>query len=240
MTEREVLGWRNRRGLNDSFFVTIYPLKTSSFPLSDEMLKYCVVGRKKGSSENVSTTWETPLQGNGLESMLNSTLLTNAQSGAIDSLTDTDYLKGKTLVTRKETLSIFTQAQPIEKDFTLEFVAQKDAMIEVEAPYRFLQKLASPQLVDGFLERLKGGLETLNEGSLRKIANDRELIGETPLNVAIMIGNQRILHGELRVQSVSSSEDELSLTTAGVVAYREVQITLNSDKAINRDQIKIF
>lgn len=238
--EKEVLGWRSTRKLNNGFFVTIYPLKTSSFPLSEELNKYCVRGLLTDSTEEISTTWETPMQGKGLESMINSTLLANAQSGAIDSLIDKDYLKGKTLVTQKETLSIFTQAQPMAKDLSLVFTAQRNPIMEVEAPYRFLQKLASPQLVESFLSIVKDGIDPLKGKTLENVANDRELIGETPLDVAILIGNKRFLAGSVRITNVSSSDSNIQLGKGGIITHRVVNLTLDTNRSINRDEIRIF
>ncbi len=236
---KEVLGWRNLRGLNKGFFVTIYPLVTSSFGLNEELEKYCVRGLLTDNSEDISTTWETPLQGKGLESMINSTLLANAQSGAIDSLIGKDYLKGKTLVTQKETLSIFTQSQPMGKDLSLTFTAQRDPVLEVEAPYRFLQKLASPQLVESFLSTIKDGIDPLHNKTLEQIAEDSELIGETPLDVAIIIGNKRSLTGSVRITNVSSSDSNVQIGRGGIT-HRVVNLTLNTNRSPNRDEIKLF
>jgi hypothetical protein len=232
------LGWRDTRGLNDNFFVTLYPKipKGSSVKMPPDMLITSVRGRLVSDDDTINVNWESPLEGSSAENKFSDTLVANAQSGIIEEYTKTDYLKGRTLHNKRETLQIFKGVEAQEKNLLLEFIAYKNAYLEVDAPFLFLKKMASAQLSNGLTDAIAKNLGD----DIGTIANKvKGAVGEIPFDVALLFGNKRTIKDYV-IASVSSDRDNIKIDRFGNNIYRQVNIVLKSKEALMRDDIKIL
>ncbi len=239
LTRLNTLGWRDYRGLNRNFFVTLYPIlpQDSSVTMPPDMLITQVVGRLVSDDDTVNVNWESSLEGTSAEKKFSDQLVANAQSGIIEEYTKTDYLKGRTLLNRRESLQIFKGVEAQEKNLLLEFVAYRNAYLEVEAPFQFLKKMASPQLSDGLTDAVAKNLGK----DMKTISKEvKDAIGVVPFEVALLIGGKRISPNNYVIASVSSDRDTIQIDSRGNQIYRQVNVVLKSKQALMRDDVKIF
>jgi hypothetical protein len=238
-TRLNTLGWTDTRGLNRGFFVTLYPVipLDSSVTMPPDMMTTQVVAKLLSDDDTVNVNWESSLEGTSAEKKFSEQLVANAQSGILEQYTKTGYLKGRTLLNRRESLQIFKGVEAQEKNLLLEFIAYKNAYLEVEAPFQFLKKMASPQLSDGITDAIAKNLGQ----DVDKIAKaTKDAIGVIPFEVALLVGGKRISPNNYVIASVSSDRDSIQIDRNGNQIYRQVNVVLKSKQALMRDDIKVY
>lgn len=230
----KIYGWQDNYNYNNNFFLTLYPVSSSKkIPMPPDMKNVQVVGRILSDDESISVNWGSTLEGANAESGF-SAVTTLIQSGALNDLIGQDIATGKTTVSVLETLQKFNGIEPQTLNITLEFQAVKNAYLEVEAPFLFLKKMASPQLTKGIIYN---ALEkAIHGGDTMTVANT---LGDAPFLVNIVYGNNRFLSRKFILENVNSSRDQIKIDKNGNCIRREVSITLKSSYAIMRDEIKI-
>jgi hypothetical protein len=239
----KIYGWQDISKYNQGYFATIYPVpimnpitkKMADFGLPEDLKDVKVVGRIVSDNIETNTSWESPLEGSNSESGFSFTTAL-AQSGLLESFTDTNKLIGRTLVNKTEAIQVFKGLEPQTLNLTLEFVAQRDSFIEVELALRTLMKMSLPQLTNGIssvaLETLKN---TIKGNDINTSIND--FAGYIPFDIIVVKGNKRYNANRYILTNVSSDRDELKLDRNGNDIHRQVNVTLKSKQALMRDEI---
>ena len=239
----KIYGWQDISKYNQSYFATIYPVaimnpitkKKAGFDLPDDLKDIKVVGKIVSDNLEVNTTWESTLEGSNSESGFSFTTAL-AQSGLLESFTNSDKLIGRTLVNKTEAVQVFKGIEPQTINLTLEFVAQRDSFVEVELALRTLIKMSLPQLTNGIssvaLETLKNTIKGSNTDT-----SINDFAGYIPFDIVVVLGNKRYNANRYIITNVSSDRDELKLDRNGNDIHRQVNITLKSKQALMRDEI---
>jgi len=239
-TSLKVLGWRDTRGLHPALFVELHavPAEGSAVSLPSDLAGVSVRGRLISDDDNINVNWESPLEGSSIEGKF-SELTARAKSGLVEKYTGLSAMAGRTLTNKIETIQIMKGIENQELSLMLEFVAYRDASLEVEAPRNALKKMASPQLTDGVIDSLiqqgTSFVDEIKNGSKEK---DVKYFGETAFDIILTIGGRRLKRRYV-ISSISSDRDTIRVDRNGNDVYRQVNLTLKSKQAIMRDEISL-
>jgi len=239
----KIYGWQSLRGFNKNYFALIYPVVPvnpitkvkADYDLPPDLKDIAIRGRILSDDMSASVNWESSLEGSDAESNFSFTSAL-AQSGLLESFTNSNMFLGKTLINNLETIQIFKGIEAQEINLQLEFVAFKDPYVEVELPLQLLLKMALPQLTNGISQTLYNDiLSAIKSGQ----AVDSKYFGYVPFDIVVNIGNRRYNADRFVIANISSDRDELKLHKSGYDLKRVVNLTLKSKKALNRDDIKV-
>ena len=163
------VGWitENRKKIHDSYFCRIAQRKIVNNGIPLKYGNIVVIGKIISDSYNISSSWESPLEGDNAEASGIGSALAMAQSGYF---TETGFepidkklkkLAGYSTVGSMQSVQIWSGSSPIERQLTLEFASFINPLIEVEYPVYYLQQFSLPKLSKGvffdFLTLLKEG-----------------------------------------------------------------------------------
>jgi len=257
-----VLGWQDATigELNKNLFCTI----RSTDPISAEFL-VGVRGLITSYSDSFGNNYDSRMEDTNIDNRL-STIAASLQSGeaaetaaVLGSLGGNvggqagglisqagsaaqnflSQFQGKTMVTQKSTMVIWTGAQPFSCNITLSFQANTSTYLEVDGAYMALARMATPELKESMPKAAK---EALDEYQKSKNAGAalKSLLGEIPPNISISILGKHFM-GEFKIDNISrevGDGDKMLIDNTGGNITTSVSLTVTSTKVLNRSQIK--
>jgi len=218
-----MLGWQSHHisGLNPSLFAIISGKGGEP-----------VRGRIVSRSSTLNNNWASKFEGTDADSK-SPTIAGILQSGVwADSVSALKALEGKTLVTKAQTLQIWTGLQAQTLSLELEFVAMSNPMLEVEQPIRQLEYWASPKLHKTSLETAKVALDSIRAGG--KASSD--VFGDIPdtINVDFMSKRYNAIYV---IDEISQQEDKILIDKSGNRVKMTVSLSLKSKEGITKTDI---
>jgi len=228
-------GWDiNKVKFNQHLFASIKPYGYNDI-LPEDLREVTVTGKVLSDDESLSASWESALEGSSVDNSL-STTSALMQTGVYSRLFEVGQkYVGKTLISEHESLQVFRGVEPLTLNVTLEFVALEDAFLEVELPIQYLYKMATPLLNDGITESVLTVAKNFMSGSAT-VKSLEKYFGDVPNMVTLDYLGKRFV-SKYVIESISTSRDEMKLTKEGYSIRREVNLSLKSYRAINRDDI---
>ncbi len=227
------LGWQQERGLNPNLFVT----------LQDKVSGVSVRGRIISYSVSNQAEWANKFEGSDADSKLpisTAILQSGAFAKELEFLQD---LEGRTMITKAQSIQVWTGLQPQNISLEIEFRAFNDPVSEVEAPIQELVKMMSPVLKDTTYDSAKKWLEgskkegTSKEQSNPKLDAEGDFTGIVPSKIAVSLFGKRF-NATYRIESMDESVDEMKIDGAGNRIYQVVSLTLGSSVGITKSDIK--
>lgn len=228
------LGWQNERGLNPNLFVT----------LQDKVSGVSVRGRIISYSISNQADWANKFEGSDGDSklpILSAILQSGAYSDSVDAL---KAFENRTLITKAQSVQVWTGIQPQNISMEIEFRAFSDPLTEVEEPIQELTRMMSPVLNDNSIETAKriaesskpNGDKKLTQEDLNKKVEESSL-GRVPSKIAVSLFSKRF-NATYRIESMDESVDEMKIDGAGNRVYQVVSLTLGSSVGITKQDIK--
>lgn len=235
-----VLGWQQAHmgELNPNLFVTFQDKKTGTF-VRARIISYSVSNQAE---------WANKFEGSDADSKV-PTISAILQSGIYSDKSDKlSHLAGKTLITKAQSVQVWTGLQPQEVSFELEFRAFTNASQEVEQPIQALIKMMSPQLnnnmlsnasallAGSFLDEILTTTDKANKiaGSISE--KDAKLLGEVPSDISVSFLSKRF-NSTYRIESMEESIDEIKIDRQGNRVYQIVSLTLGSTAGIMKSDV---
>lgn len=230
-----VLGWQqiHMGELNPNLFVTFQDKKTGVM-VRGRILSYAISDQAE---------WQNKFEGTDADGKT-PTLSAILQSG-IYSENDSLLLSlaGKTLITKAQSVQVWTGLQPQELSLEVEFRAFSNASIEVEQAIQALRKMNAPELKEHFLDttsQVLNGLtldEALSDEEKSKKISGTDALGDVPSDIAVSIVQKRF-NATYRIENISESTEELQIDRSGNRIYQVVSITLGSKAGIMKTDVK--
>ena len=231
----ESLGWQDERGLNPNLFVTIQD-KVSGVSVRGRIISYNVSNQAE---------WENKFEGTDGDSQYGK-LTALLQNGSFAGQVGSDTLKkleGKTMVTKAQSIQVWTGLQPQNINLEIEFRAFNDAVSEVEAPIQELTKMMSPVLNDNSIDAMEkfwnnneANTNSLTKEELKQVA-DGNLLGVVPSKIAVSLFSKRF-NATYRIESMDESVDEMRIDGNGNRVYQVVSLSLGSSGGITKPDIQ--
>ena len=233
----EALGWQQERGLNPNLFVILQD-KVSGTSVRARIISYSVSNQAE---------WANKFEGTDGDSQF-STTSAILQSGEFAESIGSEMLArfaGKTLITKAQSIQVWTGLQPQSISLELEFRAFSDPIYEVEAPIQELTRMMSPTLNDNVLDSVKKVLEKnkgmatskgTTQGDINK-ATEGKVLGIVPSKIAVSLFKKRF-NGTYRIESMEESIDQVRVDSNGNRIYQIVSLTLGSSEGITKNDVK--
>jgi hypothetical protein len=229
-----VLGWQqiHMGELNPNLFVTFQDKKTGVM----------VRGRILSYSISDQAEWQNKFEGTDADGKL-PTLSAILQSAIYAE--NSDILRsvaGKTLITKAQSVQVWTGMQPQEITLEVEFRAFSNASIEVEQAIQALRKMSAPQLKDHMLDSVSKALngvevdKALTDEQKAKKISGMEALGDVPSEIAVSITQKRF-NSTYRIENITESVEEFQIDRKGNRIYQVVSITLGSKAGIMKDDV---
>lgn len=227
----ESYGWQSERGLNPNLFVTLQD-KVSGVSVRARIISYSVSNQAE---------WENKFEGTDGDSQYGKTTAL-LQNGSLADETGSETLKkleGKTLITKAQSIQVWTGLQPQNITLELEFRAFNDAKTEVESPIQELTKMMSPVLNDNILHAVKSTTDKTkaNTAEDTEQTQDGSLLGTVPAKIAVSLFSKRF-NATYRIESMDESIDEMRIDGAGNRVYQVVSLTLGSSVGLTKPDIQ--
>lgn len=226
----KIWGWQDNRisGLNDNLFAII-----QSADDKENLVRAKIVTTSRELGNHYTSTFA----GDGGDNK-NSTVAGILQGGIwANEFESLKKFENRTLITKAQSLQIWTGFQGQSAPLELEFVAwSKDkAYDEVEGAIAMLEKWTSPQLNDSFVESAKNAIQNLMSGDSEV---DDNVFGFTPVPLSISILSKR--YDSLYViQGLSQSQSEMFIMDNGNRTKQTVSLSLVSRTGLSKDQFKM-
>ena len=231
-------GWDiQQSGFNESLFCTIKlsNIQTSSVAIPDELKGVEVVAKIVSTSLSNASNWESALEGKSAESSF-STTSALLQTGAMEKLFgkegEPNKLSGRTMVSIDQSVQVWRGIEPLTVSLTLEFIAFRDTLNEVELPIYYLYLFQAPLLKEGL------AFESVNAITDFFSNNETEgfdAFGEVPFDIDLSIYNKRF-KAVYSLESISEDEDELKRDKNGMRIKQQISLSLKSKRAVTRSK----
>jgi len=217
-----MLGWQSKHisGLSPSLFVII--------SASGESVRAKIVSR--GST--LTNNWANKFEGTDADSK-SPTIAGILQSGVwADNISALKALEGKTLVTKAQTLQVWTGLQAQTLNLELEFIAMDNAKLEVEQAIRQLEYWASPKLHENTIETAKVALDAVRAGAKASSS----VFGDIPNFVTVDFMSKRY-NAIYVIDDITQQEDKIMVDKNGNRIKMTVSVTLKSKEGITKADI---
>ncbi|MFT7880425.1 MAG: hypothetical protein ABXS91_08535 [Sulfurimonas sp.] len=219
--------------LNQNLFVTFQD-KSSGVMVRGRILSYSISDQAEWQNKFEGT------DGDGKTPMLSAIL----QSGIFaENENVIAGLAGKTLITKAQSVQVWTGMQPQEITVEVEFRAFSNASIEVEQAIQALRKMNAPELKEHVLDATSKAINSMvldkslsNEDKARELSKT-DALGDVPSDIAFSI-TQRRFNATYRIENISESVEELQIDRNGNRVYQVVSITLGSKAGIMKSDVK--
>lgn len=231
-----VYGWDiQQSGIHPSLFsiISVANDPDNAVPIPPELAFTAVIGKTVSSSISNSNNWESSLEANGIESnfSISSALL---QTGEMEKLwTDKPEFSGRTLVNIAQSTQVWRGVEPLSISLTLEFVAFRNAYLEVEAPIQMLYLMQAPNLRKGVAKTIAGKAKDLTTGANKE--DIKNAMGEVPRALNLSITSKRF-NAIYVLESISEDEDEVKRDRFGNRIRQQVNLSFKSKRAIIRGE----
>jgi len=217
-----MLGWQTKHisGLSPSLFAVI---------------NNTVRGRIVNRGSTLSSNWSNKFEGTDADSQ-SPTIAGVLQSGVwADAHPALGALKGKTLVTKAQTLQVWTGLQAQTLDLELEFQAFDNPKLEVEEPIRQLELWASPKLHKTSLETAKVALDAIMaSGSMGDTSPS--VFGDIPDFVDVDFMGKRY-NAVYVIDSIAQQEDTIMVDKNGDRIKMNISLSLKSKEGVTKADI---
>ena len=225
-------GTQSTMGLNENLYIV----------LQDKESGDSVRGRIVSYSISNQSEWANKFEGMDGDSRIPimSALL---QSGAYsDDIEILEALNAKTLITKAQSIQVWTGLLPQSISLEIEFRAFSDPVMEVEEPIQKLLKMMSPVLentsiktIEKITSKVKDMLKNgTTADAIKKIT---EPFGDVPSEIAIAFFRKRF-NATYRIESMEENVDEVRIDARGNRIYQVVSLTLGSTKGIVKDDVE--
>ena len=223
-----VYGWQDEdvQGLDSNLFV----LFSSPNDNEDVFVRGLILNKNKSQNNNYANKFEGT-DADSKSPTIAGILQSGVWSNEINGLKE---LEGKTLITKAQTVQIFTGIEPISLDLEIEFIAQRDTFLEVENAIKQLEHWASPRLKNNSFETLKQTYDKIIKGTL--VADYKEILGDIPneVNVSFM---QKRYNTTFIIESISESEEKIMLHKSGGRIRQKISLSLKSRTGITKNDL---
>ena len=240
-------GWQSKdiTSLNPNLFVII------SSPNDDIQVRGMIVSKSITQSNNYANKFE----GTDADSK-SPTIAGILQSGVWSN--DLQFLKkfeGKTLMTKAQTVQIFTGLEPIDLSLEIEFIAQRDTFLEVENAVSQLEYWKSPLLKDNSIQTIKEVYRKISEidslDTARDAANKsfdtlisgggnlgryKDIFGDIPNEVNVSFMKQRY-NTTFVIENITIDEDKIRVHKNGGRVRQKVSLSLKSRTGITKHDL---
>jgi len=189
-----VYGWQSQdiQTLDPNLFALI------SSPNDDVMVRGLIVSKDLSQSNNYANKFE----GTDADSK-SPTVAGILQSGVwANEFEFLKKLEGKTLMTKAQTIQIFTGLDPLDLNLEIEFIAQRDTDLEVEKAIQQLEYWKAPLLKDNSFQTAKEVFDKVISGS----GDYESVFGEIPNEVNLSFMDKRY-NTTFIIESISSSSN---------------------------------
>ncbi|MGW8169643.1 MAG: hypothetical protein ACWGHH_06530 [Sulfurovaceae bacterium] len=233
------LGWQES-GLYKGLFATLY---------SRDEPNIQVRGKVVSCSISDNQNWESPFEEFDDKGMFGTNgvgkFVAWLQSGGANTTFDSNKHKDllekfaqKTLVTKMQSLQIWSGSQPRVISMTLNFHAFRDANREVTMPVAALQRMALPSLKENGLEEAKKAFQEIKnaddkQGILNAIT---QIPSKTPPIITCEYLGKSYNDGYI-IDTVDVSWDKAQLDSRGNFIDQDVQISLKSRYSLSQENI---
>ncbi|WP_294958811.1 hypothetical protein [Sulfurovum sp.] len=228
------LGVQGNMGLNPHLFVTLQD-KVSGTSVKARIISYSISNQAEWANKFEGTDGDSKVP------ILSAILQSGMYSDKLDVL---EALNSKTLITKAQSIQVWSGLQPQNISMELEFRAFSDPVTEVEAPIQELLKMMSPVLKNTSLDMAMSTFEAVkgllkNKGATAKqvhAATDGKL-GETPSKIAVSLFGKRFSGATYRIESMEESVDEVRIDSSGNRIYQVVSLSLGSSEGITKSDV---
>jgi len=240
-----IYGWQSQdiQTLDPNLFALI------SSPNDDVMVRGLIVSKDVSQSNNYANKFE----GTDADSR-SPTFAGILQSGVwSNELEFLRGLEGKTLMTKAQTIQIFTGLDPLDLNLEIEFIAQRDTDLEVEKAIQQLEYWKAPLLKDNSLavgaeeyQRLKGVISKTITAKTDKEVFDKvmsgikgmadNIFGEIPNELNISFMDKRY-NTTFVIESISMNEDKIMRHRDGGRIRQKVSLSLKSKTGITKNDL---
>jgi len=219
-----IYGWQSKdiQTLDPNLFVLI------SSPNDEVMVRGLIVSKDVSQSNNYANKFE----GTDADSK-SPTIAGILQSGVwSNELELLKRLEGKTLMTKAQTIQIFTGLDPLDLNLEIEFIALRDTDLEVEKPIQQLEYWKAPLLKDNSFQTAKEVFDKVMSGS----GDYDSVFGEIPNEVNISFMEKRY-NTTFIIESISINEDKIMRHRDGGRIRQKVSLGLKSKTGITKNDL---
>lgn len=217
-------GWQYEQtlGLSDGLFI----LMQSPLDL-DNAVRARIVSMSQSLSNNYSNVFE----GSGADQKHSS--IAGVLQGGIwaNEFESLKKFENRTLITKAQSLQIWGGFASQSISLTLEFIALQDPRVEVEGAIATLERWASPQLNDSFVDTAKKALENLMSSD----TVDDSVFGYTPSPITLNFLSKRY-NSQYVITGVEQSQERMVINQNHLRLEQTVSLSLSSRTGLSRDQ----
>jgi hypothetical protein len=220
-------GWQyqDTNGLNDHLFAIIS---------SKDDYENIVRGRVVNTSSSLQNEYSSVFSGTGADNR--HTTVAGILQGGIwaNEFESLKKFENRTLITKAQSLQIWTGFQSQQAPLSLEFIAFRDPKLEVEGAISILEKWCSPQLNESMVDTAKNAIQNL----IKAGEPDDTVFGYTPTHLSISFFGRRY-NSVYVIDSISQSQDEIEIEGGGLRTRQIVELSLQSRMGLTKDEILI-
>lgn len=227
-----VIGEAGNAGLNENLFITLQD-KENGTSVKARIISYSISNQ---------ADWVNKFEGMDGDSkvpLMSALLQGGAYSKDIEVLKE---LTAKTLITKAQSIQVWTGLQPQSISLELEFKATVDPVLEVEQPIQKLVRMMSPALKDTSIDTIDAVFSSV-KALLASGANAQSVktavapLGDVPSDIAITFFRKRF-NSTYRIEGLEESVDEVRIDAVGNRIYQIVSLTLGSTTGIMKSDVE--